>query len=354
MTLYIGVDFHPHQQTAVWCDTETGETETVQLFHKNPDEVRKFYASFGEAAVVGMEASSKALWFERLLESLGQELRIGDPYQIRKMAVSRHKNDSIDANHILSLLLDGRFPAIWRRSPEQNEILDMLRFRVKIVGQRTAAYNRLQSIAHSCGLPKGKMSTLVFQEALKASDLTEGERFQMEHLFELLGSQNERIDAIGKWLDEKAGRDPKVQLLMTQFGVGTFTALAVVNTLGDVTRFDRVPAQVTNFIGYDSREGSSGARTRYGAITKAGPPLVRYLVGQAAMVAVRKDPGLKAFHKRLSKRKHPAVAKTATARKLLVKLSIMLRDNISAQEFDRRGSAVGDARRSAGPEMADA
>jgi len=26
MTLYIGVDFHPHQQTAAWCDTGTGET----------------------------------------------------------------------------------------------------------------------------------------------------------------------------------------------------------------------------------------------------------------------------------------------------------------------------------------
>ncbi len=27
MSLYIGVDFHPHQQTVCWCDTETGETD---------------------------------------------------------------------------------------------------------------------------------------------------------------------------------------------------------------------------------------------------------------------------------------------------------------------------------------
>ncbi|MBX3295239.1 MAG: hypothetical protein KF762_05970 [Acidobacteria bacterium] len=31
MTLYIGVDFHPHQQTLSWCDSETGETQTRDL-----------------------------------------------------------------------------------------------------------------------------------------------------------------------------------------------------------------------------------------------------------------------------------------------------------------------------------
>jgi hypothetical protein len=60
---------------------------------------------------------------------------------------------------------------------------------------------------------------------------------------------------------------------------------------------------------------------------------------------------LKSFYKRLSKKKPKAVAKTAAARKLLVKLSIMLRDNITADEFDRRGRAVGDARLNAGSEM---
>ena len=39
----------------------------------------------------------------------------------------------------------------------------------------------------------------------------------------------------------------------------------------------------------------------------------------------------------LAKKKTKAVAKTAAARKLLVKLSIMLRDNITTVEFDQRG-----------------
>ncbi len=353
MTVYIGVDLHPHQQTVAWCDTETGETETVELHH-DLEKVREFYSSFNQPAIIGIEASSRAGWFENMIDSTGHTLLVGDAYKIRKRSESRHKNDRRDAELILNLLLNDKFPAIWRRSKEQNEILDILRVRLKLVGHRTAVYNRLQSLAHSVGLPKGKMKNVSFQDRLKAADMDEAGDLQRRHLFELLESLTRHISELERWLRDKAKKDDRVQLLLTQKGVGYLTALALVNTIGDVSRFDRVPKQVTNFIGYDSMDKSSAGKRRFGAISKAGSPLVRFQLGQAAQIAIRYDPKLKAFHKRLARRKPKAVAKTAAARKLLVKLSIMLRDNISAQEFDRRGSAVGNARRSAGSEMTDA
>lgn len=51
----------------------------------------------------------------------------------------------------------------------------------------------------------------------------------------------------------------------------------------------------------------------------------------------RYDSKFKSFYKRLAKKKPKTVAKTATARKVLVKLVIMLRDQITAAEFDQRG-----------------
>jgi hypothetical protein len=73
MTLYIGVDFHPHQQTVAWCDKETGETRTIDLKH-DLEKVREFYSSLPEPAIVGIEASSKAVWFENMLFDTGHEL----------------------------------------------------------------------------------------------------------------------------------------------------------------------------------------------------------------------------------------------------------------------------------------
>lgn len=343
MELYIGVDFHPHQQTIAWCDRQTGETETVTLHH-DLEKVREFYTSIGEPAVVGIEASSRALWFERLMEETGHELLVGNPEKIRKRALSRHKNDRLDAELILTLLLRDEFPAVWRRSSEANQVLEILRLRHKLVSARTSISNQLQKLAHSAGLQKGRMKTLHYQLRLRDAELDEAGGLQRSHLFDLLEEHNRHISELEQWLKSKAKGDERVRLLLTQSGVGYLTALALVNVLGDVSRFERVAKQVTNFVGYDSLDKSSGSRRRFGSISKKGSPLARFLLGQAAMSAIKWDPRLRLFYKRLKKRKPAPVAKVATARKLLVKLSIMLRDNISAQEFDRRGSTVGNAR----------
>lgn len=350
MQFYIGVDFHAHQQTVAWCDKQTGEIRTLDLVH-DPEKVREFYASLPEPAIIGIEASSRAAWFENMLFEIGHKLFVGNPVLIRKRATSRHKNDRRDAELILELLMRGEFPALWRRPPESNRILEILRVRSNLVRQRTQVYNRLQALAHNAGLPKGRIRTARFQSLLKAADMDETGALARAHYFRLLASLCQQIDELKQWLEQKADNE-SVELLMTQKGVGCLTALTVVHTLGDITRFTKVSKQVVGLAGFDSLEDSSAGRVRFGRISKAGSPLLRFQLGQAAQIAARYDAKLKSFYKRLSKKKKPkAVAKTAAARKLLVKLSIMLRDNISADEFDRRGRAVGDARLNAGSEM---
>jgi transposase len=70
---------------------------------------------------VGMEASGHARWFERLLAELNFELRIGDAAEIRAKRVRKQKTDRQDAQHILRLLLEDRFPQIWVPSGENRD-----------------------------------------------------------------------------------------------------------------------------------------------------------------------------------------------------------------------------------------
>lgn len=342
MSLYIGVDFHPHQQTVCWCDLETGELRKRTLFH-HTDEVRKFYQTM-PSSIVGIEATSKATWFEDLLFENNHKLLVGNAQLIRKRAPSQHKSDDRDAEHIFTLLLAGEFPMLWQRSRESSAILENLYLRASFVRQRTQTFNRLQAIAHEVGLPKGNMSTKRFQIQLKqAENLRASSRWRSEKLFDLVETFNHHISELDNWLKERAEADPQVQLLMTQSGVGPLTSLCFVNTIGDISRFSST-RQITAFVGLDPVERSSGSRIRFGRISKAGSPVLRHLLGQSTLMVIRRDQKLKSFYKRLCKRKPKPVAKTAAARKLLVKLSIMLRDQITAQEFDRRGRLVGDAR----------
>ena len=64
---------------------------------------------------MGMEASGHARWFERLLTELQFELWIGHAAEIRTKRVGKQKTDRQDAQLILQLLLEDRFPQIWVR-----------------------------------------------------------------------------------------------------------------------------------------------------------------------------------------------------------------------------------------------
>jgi len=51
-------------------------------------------------------------WFERLLAELVHELWWGDAAKIRAAAVGRQKYDKRDANLVLQLLIENRFPRL--------------------------------------------------------------------------------------------------------------------------------------------------------------------------------------------------------------------------------------------------
>lgn len=341
MRLYIGVDLHPYQQTVCWMDDETGELRS-QVLREN-DEVEKFYRK-QPASVVGIEASSKAVWFEKLISECGHELLVGNPFEIRKRALSRHKNDKRDAETIYTLLSRGEFPALWRRPRESTEILDIISLRSSLVRQRTQVANRLQRIARECGFRRGPISTLRVRRMIKDAPLSDVQQMRREHLFRQLDALESQITELDRWLGTKAKENEQVHLLMTQRGVGHLTALSMVHTVGDVHRFETT-RKITAYVGLDPLDDSSADRVRKRRISKAGSQHLRHLLGQAANIAARYDKRLQTFYKRLAKKKPKAVAKTATARKLTVKLSIMLRDQITAQEFDARGGrTVDDAR----------
>jgi transposase len=77
---------------------------------------RKFYrdlAAEGMKVRVGMEARGHARWFERLLAELNFELWSGDAAEVGTMRVRKQKTDRQDAELILRLLLEDRFPRVW-------------------------------------------------------------------------------------------------------------------------------------------------------------------------------------------------------------------------------------------------
>jgi transposase len=70
-----------------------------------------------------MEASGHARWFEGLLKDLQFELWIGDAAEIRTKRVRKQKTDRQDAQLLLKLMVEDRFPRIWVADAER-ELLE--------------------------------------------------------------------------------------------------------------------------------------------------------------------------------------------------------------------------------------
>jgi len=324
MQHFIGCDLHTRYQVVAWLDEETGEICARRLEHEGK-EVERFYQQFARGAVVGVEATIPALWFERLLEGLGHEWWVGDAAAIRAQEVRAQKYDERDARNIEDLLRSGRFPRVWVPSREERDLRQLLVHRMKLVRARTQVKNQLHALAISQGLCwKRRLWSQKGRAELEKLELLPWAGRRRKELLEWLDKLDEQVGELDPAVEEAGRARPEVGLLRTHPGVGRVVALAFVLKVGPIERFAH-SRKLVSYWGLNPSEHSSGGRQRLGAISKQGNTMMRWLLIEAAQTAVRFDPQLRRVYQRLKSRRNNGVAKVAIARRLAVRLFWMLR-----------------------------
>jgi transposase len=296
-----------------------------------------FYAALPTPALVGMEATGYAHWFQRMLAEQRHELWVGDAAEIRARMVRKQKTDKRDAAHLLSLLLENRFPRIWIPSPAERDLRQLLRHRFKVICMRSSVKNQLHALAMGQGVCRmKKLWALAGRKELEALALDPWAKRRRQELLEILDQLNPPIEELNQAVELEAKKCPHAVHLMKQTGAGPVTALAFVLTLGPVEiPYEQAGSELS---GLNPSEESSGGRQRLGAICKQGNSMMRHLLGEAAQTASRFDPELRRSYQRLKFRRGSGVAKVAIARKLAVRLYWKLRE---ASQQSAAGSHAG-------------
>jgi transposase len=341
--IIIGCDYHPGFQQIAFVDSDTGELREQRLLHR--EEAEKFYRDLATQAVkvrVGMEASGHARWFERLLAEMQFELQIGDAAEIRTKRVRKQKTDRQDAQLILGLLIENRFPQIWVPSWENRDLRQLLWHRHRMVQARTRIMNQLQAVALNEGLRcKKKLWREAGRKQLESFRLAPWAERRRQDLLELLDRLSPRIAELTKAIEQEVEKCPEAKRLMTHPGVGPLTALAFVLIIGKVERF-RCGKQIACYLGLVPVEESSGDRRRLGHITKQGNSLLRFLLVEAAQVTVRSIPEWRNKYFHLAMRRGRKIAKIAMARRLAISLYWMWRKGRDYEPLQKFGSHAGD------------
>jgi transposase len=341
--LIIGCDYHPGFQQIALADSESGELVERRLLHR--EQAERFYSKLqqqGQQVRVGMEASGHAHWFERLLQELQFELWIGDAAEIRTKRVRKQKTDRQDAQLLLRLLLENRFPRIWVADAENRDLRQLLWHRHRLVQMRTRVVNQLHVVALNEGVRRKKaLWRSTGRMELESLELARWAGRRRQDLLDLLDQLTPKIQELSQALEAEVEKRTVARRLMTHPGVGPLTALAFELVIGTPERF-ACAKQIASYVGLVPAEESSGDRRRLGHISKQGNALLRFLLVEAAQVTVRSDPQWRSQFFHLAMRRGRKIAKVAMARKLAVELYWMWRRGWDYEQFRKLGSHVGE------------
>ena len=163
------------------------------------------------------------------------------------------------------------------------------------------------------------------------------------HVQRLLGRRpgQRQLEHLDGAIDEVVRRDPerraRDELLQSVPGVGAVTASVLIAELPELGRLDR--RRIAALAGVAPFNRDSG-RMRGRRSVWGGRAAVRSALYMAALAAIRFNPAIKSFYRRLvDNGKPPKTAITAAMRKLLVILNAVVRSGNSWSPHTQRPNA---------------
>ena len=326
---YVGIDLH--KKTVVLCamDQDLRVLRRRTFACSDPEAIGAFFAALGAFRAV-VEATASYEWLVALIEPLAERVVLAHPGKLRVIAESTKKTDRLDAQVLAEFLARGQIPEAFRPSNRQREHRALVRHRQYLKLQVTALKNKMRRIAADSNADRKDLFTAAGWERLEAVGLRDADRFVLDQLRAAWQALEAQIEGVGARLKAFAAAAPPPEAearakLGTIPGVGAVTVDVVVSELGDVRRFKSSKA-VCAYAGLAPKVRQSAGKGEDLHISKAGPPLLRWALVEAAWRVVRRLAPWRRIYERVRKRGGGKKAIVAVARRLLCVIYAMLRD----------------------------
>lgn len=288
---------------------------------------------------VVIESTTNAWAIYDLLSTLVGRAVVAHPAKVKLIAEARVKTDKVDVLTLAHLLRADMLPEVWVPPQHVRDLRALLSHRRRLVSLQTTAKNRLQSVLHRLNLrpPEGELFATKQRAWWEALELSNTERLRVDQDLATLDHilpQIEQVDAELRRLSVSEAWAEQVPYLVQLPGIGLLTAMTILGAIGDVTRFPS-SKQLVGYAGLGAGVHDSGKSHRDKGITKQGRRDLRFVLIEAARVAVQTHPYWKREFARLAKRIGEHKAVVAIARKLLIVVWHVL----MAKSADRRADA---------------
>ena len=256
--------------------------------------------------LVVLEATGK--WHRpvhRRLHEAGYPVAVVNPYRSRKLADAMGhlaKTDAIDAR-TLARFGEALHPRTTPPPPAAvADLRELVAARRSDVAELTSLTNRLGTTQHRLVARQLRNRIAMLKRHIKA-----------------LG------DAIAQAVNDVPALAQLFRILISIPGIGSVTATSLIAELNELGRCSRT--EIAALLGVAPMNWDSGLMRGW-RIIKGGRAPLRAALYMAAISAIRCNPDLKAFYKRLrDNSKKPKVALTAVMRKLVILANTLVREN---------------------------
>jgi transposase len=228
-------------------------------------------------------------------------------YEVKAIARAKIKTDKRDSEVLAHLLRMNMIPEVYRRSTENRQAQRVLRQRAFYVSAMTALKNRVHAFL-------AQQREEIREEVARETNIfsEKGQKVLLKtyrHLETRIGESKAYVEKLYEEIRE-------AQFIRTIPGFGKYLSVLVAVEIADLTRFTDA-AHLHAYAGVIPSIHSSGDRTHYGKIIKAGNRWLRWAAVEAVWPGIRADFDLRCFYERLARGKGANKAKVATARRLL-------------------------------------
>jgi len=324
---YVGIDVHKNFcQFAVMDDS--GNIVAEDRFPNTDEGIRSFIARLERFDAKVVIESTGNLWMKLYdaIEARGLETVLSNPYKTRLIADARIKTDKLDARILAHLLRADLIPRCYVPSKEVREVRALVRHRAKLSKTRTEIKNRVHALLdkHRLRAPCSELFSKQGLEWMKGLKLSSSDDAVLKSDLGVLKVFEEQIGYVESEIASVALKDSNVELLITMPGIDFYSAMVLSSEMGSVERFSS-DKKLVAWAGMAPSLHRSGDVVRMGRISKEGNKMVRWIMVQAALNAIRSDARLRAFYERCCSRKGHQKAIVAVAHEMLRIVWFMLK-----------------------------
>jgi len=323
---YIGIDVHK-KNWAVTIRANQMELNTLSM-NPSPKELFNYmHKRYPKGTYISAyEAGFCGFWIHHDLEQYGFHNYVVNAADIPTTHKEKsHKTDKFDSRKIARELENNSLTSIYIPDTSMQQLRSLCRLRDKAVRHQTRLKNRIKGHLHIYGktIPSQNEMPHWSDRFIKwLYSLTfehEPARDYLLFCLEELEQQRLRIVNITKQLKRNIreyGFEPTIKLLTSVPGIGTVLSITFFCEVMDIHRFKKFD-HLKSFVGLTPSVESSGETTIEYGLTKRRNRILRYLIIEAAWVAIRKDPALLQAYSRLTQRMKGQDAIIRIAKKLL-------------------------------------